>query len=725
MKNILRTLLVIGLLVGFSATTITTVNAAEKKEMTAAQKQKAKEKAKKQKEREKAAAKRAKEQAKAKAQREKATAQRQKEAAKTAAERAKVQEERERVASQRVAEQAKAEAARQAQEEKELAALRTPQVEEETKERPEVISYFNLAPRIGYDAMFDDLSALGKVAPDQIEPNTFLDKKVVGGAGGGLTFSYELECGHFRFETGLGFDIYNARTDYSFLQTRTLPRYNQEYYYLTDKLRETRTLGYVSLPVMFGAQFSRYYFMVGARVGYGLFGSYKQKGLYDVDVYDPAFINTYGMGIIDAPKTAAQIEGTLPTDNGKIHLQQPAVSACFEFGVDLDEWLQKAPDEKKKVKVKPGERLPFGREHIHYKASLFAEYEFLNIYSTNDAYHNNYPLVFEQNNWKPYSTNSTLAVGASSALNNLLIGAKFTVQFEVPGKTPRQVPPQPSYLDLKVENEANGEKLPATLEIVNTKTGKVVLKPMQMKNGQKAQKLAKGNYEIRLAMQDFYPATATFTIPSDGYLLDTTLQLRHRPIFNVRVRNAETGMPLPAKVQVLRQGTANELMALNTDTANGAASTMLQDTILYALHIDMVGYEPYDGVVTNIGDNMLVDMIPIKKGEVFILKNMFFATNKTKILPMSEPTLAELFGFLDRNPEVRIKIMGHTDSVGKDQANQILSEGRANAVRQELIERGIAADRIEAEGYGETRPIDTNDTDEGRQNNRRVEVEIL
>ncbi|MCQ2310378.1 MAG: OmpA family protein [Paludibacteraceae bacterium] len=92
---------------------------------------------------------------------------------------------------------------------------------------------------------------------------------------------------------------------------------------------------------------------------------------------------------------------------------------------------------------------------------------------------------------------------------------------------------------------------------------------------------------------------------------------------------------------------------------------------------------------------------------------------------MSEPTLADLFGYLDRNPEVRIKIMGHTDSVGKDAANQKLSEGRANAVRQELIERGIAPDRIEAVGYGETRPIDTNDTDEGRQNNRRVEVEIL
>ena len=71
------------------------------------------------------------------------------------------------------------------------------------------------------------------------------------------------------------------------------------------------------------------------------------------------------------------------------------------------------------------------------------------------------------------------------------------------------------------------------------------------------------------------------------------------------------------------------------------------------------------------------------------------------------------------------KIIGHTDSVGKDEANQKLSEGRANEVMKDLIERGIAADRIEAEGRGETQPIDTNDTEEGRQNNRRVEIEIL
>ena len=130
-------------------------------------------------------------------------------------------------------------------------------------------------------------------------------------------------------------------------------------------------------------------------------------------------------------------------------------------------------------------------------------------------------------------------------------------------------------------------------------------------------------------------------------------------------------------------------------------------------------------IITNIGDSMNIAMSPIKKGEVFIVKNLHFATNKTRILASSEGALNDLYSYLARNPKVQIKIIGHTDNVGKDAANQKLSDGRANAVMKELIERGIDKNRIQAEGRGESQPIDTNDTEEGRQNNRRVEIEIL
>jgi OOP family OmpA-OmpF porin len=74
---------------------------------------------------------------------------------------------------------------------------------------------------------------------------------------------------------------------------------------------------------------------------------------------------------------------------------------------------------------------------------------------------------------------------------------------------------------------------------------------------------------------------------------------------------------------------------------------------------------------------------------------------------------------------MKVRIAGHTDSRGSDEYNQRLSEARAKSVCEYLISRGISADRLSYIGYGESRPIDTNDTEEGRQNNRRVELEIL
>ena len=145
----------------------------------------------------------------------------------------------------------------------------------------------------------------------------------------------------------------------------------------------------------------------------------------------------------------------------------------------------------------------------------------------------------------------------------------------------------------------------------------------------------------------------------------------------------------------------------------------------YIVQLSAIGYMPKTDTVSYTKDTVYVFMHHIKQGLKVIMRNMFFATNKTKILPMSEPELESLATFLTENPTVRIRIIGHTDAVGSDEANQILSEGRANAVRDELMVRGIDGVRVEAEGRGESEPIDTNDTEEGRQNNRRVEFEII
>lgn len=106
------------------------------------------------------------------------------------------------------------------------------------------------------------------------------------------------------------------------------------------------------------------------------------------------------------------------------------------------------------------------------------------------------------------------------------------------------------------------------------------------------------------------------------------------------------------------------------------------------------------------------------------LNNIFFDVNKTSLKQESQTELRYLTNLLKQNPTLKIAISGHTDNVGSDSANMVLSTGRANAVRDYLIGQGIEPDRITAKGFGERQPVASNDTEEGRQKNRRVEFRL-
>jgi len=108
-----------------------------------------------------------------------------------------------------------------------------------------------------------------------------------------------------------------------------------------------------------------------------------------------------------------------------------------------------------------------------------------------------------------------------------------------------------------------------------------------------------------------------------------------------------------------------------------------------------------------------------------ILEGVFFEFNKATLLPRSEETLDRVARSLLDWPEVRIEVAGHTDWIGSDAYNQDLSRRRAQAVREFLLARGVPAERMTAQGYGESRPIADNHSDEGRSKNRRVELRRL
>ena len=135
--------------------------------------------------------------------------------------------------------------------------------------------------------------------------------------------------------------------------------------------------------------------------------------------------------------------------------------------------------------------------------------------------------------------------------------------------------------------------------------------------------------------------------------------------------------------------------------------------------LEVIEYDPYNGITKDLY------LTPIEVGVTVRLNNIFFDFDKTTLRPESIPQLDRVVNFMLDNPTVKVEIGGHTDSKGSDEYNINLSQGRADAVVNYVINQGVDFSRIIAKGYGENLPVDTNSTDEGRQSNRRVEFKIL
>jgi outer membrane protein OmpA-like peptidoglycan-associated protein len=120
-----------------------------------------------------------------------------------------------------------------------------------------------------------------------------------------------------------------------------------------------------------------------------------------------------------------------------------------------------------------------------------------------------------------------------------------------------------------------------------------------------------------------------------------------------------------------------------------------------------------------------VDSTVIKNTDAILLPNVQFYSNNANLLPYSIRSIQELADYMNLRPAINAVIKGHTDDVGDAEKNLVLSQKRAETVRQVLISLGINADRIEAKGYGESMPKTRDQTVEARAINRRVEVELL
>lgn len=192
-----------------------------------------------------------------------------------------------------------------------------------------------------------------------------------------------------------------------------------------------------------------------------------------------------------------------------------------------------------------------------------------------------------------------------------------------------------------------------------------------------------------------------------------------------------TKKPLEATIEII-DNLKNEVIATflsNSSTGkylvslpagrNYGIAVKKENYLFHSENFDIPNTAAYQEVVKDVA------LKNIAVGSKIILKNIFFDFDKATLRPESTNELERLTKLLNDVPTLKIEISGHTDSKGADAYNKTLSNNRAKAVVDYLIGKGIAADRLTSAGYGEEQPIATNDTDEGRQLNRRTEFKIL
>jgi len=238
----------------------------------------------------------------------------------------------------------------------------------------------------------------------------------------------------------------------------------------------------------------------------------------------------------------------------------------------------------------------------------------------------------------------------------------------------------------------------------------------------------------------------------DLYQFDLHTEARPVPVTYAKatVFDEKTKEKLTARVELIDLSTSKVHTKSVTD-GKGEFLVVLPSGTDYALNVDKKGYlfhsenfalkekntldEPYllEIALQRIPPKpVLATTKPTKpntvlppKSKPVILKNVFFETASADLKTTSQTELNHLKDLLNEHPNIRIQINGHTDNVGAKNANLMLSENRAKAVFNYLTQNGISSSRLYTKGYGESQAIDTNDTPEGRANNRRTEFVIV
>jgi len=202
-------------------------------------------------------------------------------------------------------------------------------------------------------------------------------------------------------------------------------------------------------------------------------------------------------------------------------------------------------------------------------------------------------------------------------------------------------------------------------------------------------------------------------------------------VFKGKVIDAITKNPLEAAIEIILNETGKNYTSFHSNSATGKFLLSLPAGANYGISVTADGYlfhsENFD-LPKGDGFNSVtkdIELKNIKVGSNITLRNVFFNTGKWEVKADSYSELERLVTLLNDVPTLKIEISGHTDNVGAVSFNELLSQKRANAVVKYLVKEGVDEKRLSAKGHGQSKPVDSNDTAEGRAANRRTEFEII
>lgn len=197
------------------------------------------------------------------------------------------------------------------------------------------------------------------------------------------------------------------------------------------------------------------------------------------------------------------------------------------------------------------------------------------------------------------------------------------------------------------------------------------------------------------------------------------------------IRDKKTHRPLAAKVELIKIANNTVESLVESDSVTGQYLMVLTQGDEYALYVNKEAYlfKSYNFNYSEVEDFQPIvvdiDLERVAAGSIAVLNNIFFDVDKYELKEKSSPELKKIIAFLKTNPSAKVEIGGHTDNSGSAQHNRELSEKRARSVYDFLTLNGVDKGRMTLKGYGPDQPVATNDTEEGRQKNRRIEFRIL